>query len=288
MAAIAFFYQFIDNFAFLVLCAVGLAIIFGMMGVINLAHGEFIMVGAYATAVAAHAGVFLPVAMACGVLAAAILGIVLERLIIRRLYGRPLDSIIATWAISLILSQGMLVLAGPTMPGIPTPLGSFAIGSLTFSVYRIVLAGVALCVLAALYYLFTHTRYGVYARATIQVPDMACALGLDTGTVYSATFGIGAGLAGLAGALYAPTMTLAPTMGGGFVVPAFITVIVGGGDVLVGTAPAAGILSIVQSVLTSKYGTLIGQVGLLLAVILTIRILPKGISEWMSRRGSRV
>jgi len=286
MALIAFLYQFADSFAFLVLCAAGLAIIFGMMGVINLAHGEFIMLGAYATAISAHLGIPLPLAMACGTVAAAGAGIILERLVIRHLYGRPLDSIIATWAISLIASQGMLIIAGPTIPGIATPLGSFAIGNLTFSTYRILLVGAALCVLGSLYYLFVHTRYGIYARATIQAPDMARALGLNTDIVYCATFGLGAGLAGLAGALYAPTMTLVPTMGAGFVIPAFITVIVGGGDVLTGTAPAAGILGIAQSALTFKYGTLIGQVGLLLAVILAIRVLPRGISEWIARRAS--
>lgn len=286
MAAVAFLYQFADNFAFLILCAVGLTIIFGMMGIINLAHGELIMIGAYTTVATAHAGIPLPAAMAAGAACAALVGWILERLIIRHLYGRPLDSIIATWGISLIISQGMLVLVGPTMPGISTPFGSVAVGGLTFSIYRILLIMVATAILGILYVIFMHTRYGTYARATIQAPDIARALGLNTRWIYSVTFAFGAGLAGLTGALYAPTMTLAPNMGGGFVVPAFVTVIVGGADVLIGTAPAAGVLSAVQSALTSGYGTLIGQVGLLLAVVLAIRALPKGISEWLTRKGS--
>ena len=113
---------------------------------------------------------------------------------------------------------------------------------------------------------------------------MARALGLNTDAIYCATFGLGAGLAGLTGALYAPTMSLVPTMGSGFVIPAFITVVVGGGNVLAGTVPAAGLLGVIESVLTSSYGTLIGQVGLLLTVILAIRVLPKGISDWIARR----
>ncbi len=284
MSTIVFLYQFADNFAFLVLCAVGLAIIFGMMGVINLAHGEFIMLGAYITAVTAHFGLPLVVAIVVGTISVALIGSVLERLIIRHLYRRPLDSIIATWGISLIISQGMLIMAGPTLAGIPTPFGSVTAGGFTFSVYRLFLVAVAIAVLGALYYVFVHTRYGVYARATIQDPDIARALGLNTDVMYGLTFAFGAGLAGLTGALYAPTMTLVPTMGGGFVVPAFVTVIVGGGDVLVGTAPAGGVLSIVQSALTSQFGTLIGQVGLLLAVVVTIRVLPKGISDWIIRK----
>lgn len=284
MAIVGFLYQFADNFAFLILCAVGLAVIFGMMGIINLAHGELVMIGAYGTVAATRYGVPLPVAMLLGTLAAALVGIILERLIIRHLYGRPLDSIIATWAISLILSQGMLIVAGPSLASVPTPLGSFAVDGITFSVYRLLLVAVALAVMVLLYFIFLRTRFGIYARATIQAPEMASALGLHVEVIYSVTFGLGAALAGLAGALYAPTMNLVPMMGSAFVVPGFITVIVGGGDVLLGTGPAAGILGFVQSLLTSRYGTLIGQVGLLVSVILVIRVLPKGISDWIVRR----
>src|SRR5512141_2398774 len=109
--AYAFFYQFADAFAFLVLCGLGLAIIFGMMGVINLAHGEFIMCGAYVTVLGARAGLPLPFAMLAGTLAAGLVGLILELLIIRRLYHRLFDSIVATWALSLIATQGMLIVA---------------------------------------------------------------------------------------------------------------------------------------------------------------------------------
>jgi branched-chain amino acid transport system permease protein len=286
MSLLAFAYQFADSFAFLVLCASGLAIVFGMMGVINLAHGDFIMVGAYVTVFTAHAGLPLPLAMACGTVAAGAIGLVLERLVIRHLYGRPFDSIVATWAISLIAGQGMLIIAGPTMPSIGTPFGSFALGGVSFATYRLVFLAAALGELAAIYALFVHTRYGIYARATIQRPDIAGALGLDTARVYAATFGLGAALAGLTGALYAPTMSLVPTMGTGFVVQAFVTVVVGGGDVLLGTAPAAAILGAVQAWLTAQYGTLVGKVGLLLAVIFVVRAMPKGISGWIGSRRS--
>ncbi len=126
------------------------------------------------------------------------------------------------------------------------------------------------------------TRFGIYARATMQRPDVARALGLDTDRIYAATFCIGAALAGLTGALYAPTMTLVPTMGTGFIVQAFVTVVVGGGDVLVGTAPAAAILGAIQTWLTAAYGTMIGKVGLLLTVIIVVRVMPKGVSGWIN------
>jgi branched-chain amino acid transport system permease protein len=249
-----------------------------MMGVINLAHGEFIMAGAYVTATTARAGLPLPLAIVCGALGAGVIGIVIERLFIRRLYTRPLDTIVATWGISLIASQGTLILLGPSIPGIGTPLGSITYGGYSYSVYRIVLMAVAALLLLGLYLVFNATRFGILARATIQVPHMAAALGIDTGLIYSLTFGLGAALAGATGGLYAPTMTLVPTMGGTFIVEAFVTVVVGGADVFLGTAPAAAVLGFVKSTLTSWHGQLIGQVGLLLAVIVVIRVLPSGIS----------
>ncbi|WP_207482463.1 ABC transporter permease subunit [Arenibaculum pallidiluteum] len=282
-AVAASLFQFGDTFAFLVLSASGLAIIFGMMGVINLAHGEFIMCGAYVTVLASRAGLPLPAAILAGALAAGLAGMVVERLVVRHLYSRPLDTIVATWGISLIASQGTLILMGSTMQGVGTPLGSLEVGGYHYSGYRLVLIAVALALLLALYLFFNRTRFGVLARATIQVPHMAEALGVDTRRVYSLTFGLGAALAGLTGGLYAPTMTMVPTMGATFIVEAFVTVVVGGADVFLGTAPAAAVLGVVKAGLTAGYGQLFGQIGLLVAVIGFIRMLPKGISGFILR-----
>lgn len=277
----AAFYQFGDAFAFLVLSACGLAIIFGMMGVINLAHGEFIMCGAYVTVMATRAGIPLPLSILLGSLVAGIIGMALERLVIRHLYGRPLDTIVATWGVSLIATQGTLIVLGSTMQGVGTPLGSFVVGNLSFSTYRIVLIFAALAVLGGLYLLFNKTRFGILARATIQVPHMAEGLGVNTRHVYALTFGLGAALAGLTGGLYAPTMTMVPTMGATFIVEAFVTVVVGGADVFLGTAPAAVVLAVVKAGMTSWQGQLFGQIALLVAVILVIRLLPRGISGFI-------
>jgi branched-chain amino acid transport system permease protein len=271
-------YQFGDAFAFLVIASAGLAVIFGMMGVINLAHGEFIMCGAYVTAAVYRAGLPLPLAMLSGALAAGLIGMLLERLVIRHLYHRPLDSIVATWGISLIATQGVLILFGSTMQGTGTPLGSVQVGGLSYSVYRLVLMLSAVGLLLGLYLLFYRTRYGVIARATIQRPSMARALGVNTPRIYTLTFGLGAALAGLAGGLYSPTMTLVPTMGATFIVESFVTVVVGGADIFVGAAPAAALLAVVRTSLTAWYGQLFGQIGLLIAVIVVIRVLPGGVS----------
>ncbi|MEO6024047.1 MAG: branched-chain amino acid ABC transporter permease [Burkholderiales bacterium] len=283
---LAFLYQWGDAFTFLVLSAMGLAIIFGMMGVINLAHGEFVMCGAYVTVLTSRLNLPLPLCMLCGALTAGIIGIILERLVIRHLYHRLFDSIVATWAISLIATQGTLVFAGPSIEGIKTPFGSFMLGGYSFSSYRVVLMVIAVLVLISLYLLFMKTKYGVHARATIQNPDMARALGVNTNMIYSLTFGLGAALAGLAGALYAPTTTTVPTMGSAFIVQSFVTVVVGGANALVGTAPAAGILGVIQSGLVAAFGQTIGQIGLLVTVILVVRLLPKGLSGVFSRSGN--
>jgi len=252
--------------------------------VINLAHGEFIMCGAYVTVLSARAGLVLPLAMLAGTAAAGLVGYLLERHIVRRLYERLFDSIVATWAISIVATQGMLIVAGPSIEGIKTPWGSFEVGGLSFSVYRAILPLIALVLLAALYWLFVRTRFGVHSRATIQDASMAKALGVDTRSIYSKTFVLGAALAGLTGALYAPTMTAVPTMGTAFIVQSFVTVVVSGADVMLGLAPSAAILGFIQAALTGLHGQLIGQIGLLVTVIVVIRTIPTGLSGFFLRR----
>jgi branched-chain amino acid transport system permease protein len=280
----SFAYQFADVFAFLILAAAGLAIVFGMMGVINMAHGEFIMCGAYVTVGLVHAGLPLVPAQVLGTLAAGLAGVAVEWTIVRKLYKRPLDSLLATWGLSLIVTQGMLLIFGSSLAGIGTPQGSFSIGAYTFSTYRLVLFGCALAVLAVIYVVFMRTRFGIHARATMQNASIAQATGVRVGRVYALSFGLGAALAGFCGAMYAPTMTLMPTMGAAFLIESFVTVVVGGANVLLGTAPAGMLLAVVRTALNGWGGQIIGQIGMLLAVIVVIRLLPEGLSGWLARR----
>lgn len=277
-------YQFADVFAFLILSAAGLAIVFGMMGVINMAHGEFIMCGAYATTALVHAGLPLAAAQLGGVVAAGMVGVLVEFTVVRKFYKRPLDSLLATWGLSLMITQGMLLVFGSSIPGIGTPAGSFVVGDYTFSWYRVGVFVVALVALTVIYIVFMRTRFGVLARATMQNAAIAQATGVRVGKVYAMSFGIGAALAGLCGAMYAPTMTLIPTMGASFLVESFVTVVVGGANVLLGTAPAGLLLAGVRTVLNGWGGQIVGQIGMLLAVIVVIRLLPEGLSGWFGRR----
>ena len=176
--AFSVLYQFADVFSFLILSAAGLAIIFGMMGVINMAHGELIMCGAYVTVGLVHGGFPLPLAQLCGTLAAGVIGVVIELLLVRKLYKRPLDSLLATWGLSLVVTQSMLIIFGSSLAGIGTPPGSFTVGDYTFSTYRLVLIGGAIAALALIYFIFMRTRFGLHARATMQNAAIAQALGV--------------------------------------------------------------------------------------------------------------
>lgn len=271
-------YQFLDSFAFLVLAVAGLAVIFGMMGIINLAHGEFIMLGAYVFTLLAKASVPFVIAVIAAAVLVGIFGFIVDKLIISRLYGRPLDSVVATWGISLLLRQGILIILGPSIPGLTTPMGTFSVGASTYSVYRVVLAAISILVLFGMYFLFMHTKFGLHSRATMQSNQIAQSLGVNTKRMYSVTFMFGSALAGLCGALYAPTMTITPTMGQAFQNDSFVTVIVGGADPLTGVALSGGFLGVIQSVISIHFGTFFGKIGLLLVAIIVIRVLPKGLS----------
>ena len=277
-------YQFGDALSFLLLSAIGLAVIFGMMKIINLAHGEFITVGAYATVISGKVlHLPLPIAMAAGVLVTILFGLILEKLVIRHLYGRPLDSVVATWGISLIISQSFLVIFGPSYEGLQTPMGNFKLWDYSYSEYRIFLIFFSVSLLALLYILFMRTSFGALARATIEKPEIASSMGVNVKNVYSVTFAIGAGLAGVTGALYAPTMTIVPSIRQAFIVSAFITVVTAGASPFIGLVPAAAFLSTVQTSVTFFYKATIGIIALLFSVIIIIRFLPKGFSGLISK-----
>jgi urea ABC transporter permease protein UrtB len=268
----------------LVIVSIGLAVIFGMMGIINLAHGEFLMLGAYFTLTGVHVGLNLWIAMILASLAVGVLGLIIERLLIHRLYGRLADSMLATWGLSLILAQGVVIVFGPSTQGIATPLGNFRIGNYSISQYSLVLIAAALLLLALVFWVFTRTRYGAMARAATQLPHMAAAIGINTRTVNMWTFGFGAALAGAGGALLAPFAGVVPTMGQAYIARAFMTVIVGGAGVLTGTSMAAGLLGSVEYIVSYLSNPFLGQGALLVLAIVLLRIMPTGLSGYWGRQ----
>lgn len=286
-AVAALLYQYADSIALLALAAIGLIIIFGMMGVINMAHGEMMMIGAYATSFSYYAGVPAAVAVVLGGLGAGLAGIVLERLVIRRFYGRLLSSLVATWGLSLLLSQSALLALGPQIRTVPTPFGSFALGDLSFSYYRVFLCLAALSSIAAVWILFQYTSFGIRARATMENPRMARALGTDTERIYALTFGLGTALAGVAGGLFALTATIGPFYGQSYTAQAFITVVVGGAaNIFSGLVASVLSLAAVKTVFMAQFNILIGHVAMLVLAIVVIRLMPAGISDWIEKRRS--
>ncbi len=265
--------------ASLVIVSAGLAVIFGMMKVINLAHGEFMMLGAYATIVANKAGLNLWLAMfLVAPLAVGLIGVVLERLVIRRLYGRMVDTMLATWGLSLLLVGIVTSIAGNTTAGVSAPLGSFRVGAYSVSSYTLVIIAVAAVLAVAIRWVLLRTPWGLIARGTMQKPDMANALGISPTRVYSVTFAVGAALSGLAGALLAPLTGVVPTMGGAFVAKAFITVIGGGPAILAGLVSASALFGAINQVATFVTTPVFGEVALLFAAIVMLRLLPQGIT----------
>ena len=282
------FYQFGTNSAYLLLCALGLIVILGMMNIINLAHGELMMLGAYTATAAVQRGVPFPLAVIVAFFVVALFGAVLERLIVRRFYGRELGALVVTWGISLILSQGMLILLGPFMPAIQIPAGSLRFGQFSFSVYWLALIGTCVLVVGLLWWLYNRTTFGLQARAVMQNPAMARALGVNAGFIYMLTFSLGAGLAGFSGALLAPTTSIMPFMGQQFVAPAFITVVVGGAtNVIAGAVGSSLLLSLVRTPVGFLFGAFLGLVALLLAALIIIRLMPDGISAYLQKLQDR-
>ncbi len=278
-------YQILENTSFLILAALGMAIIYGMMDITNMAQGEFMLVGAYTTVLLVNkCGVPFIIAILCGTAATALLGYICDRIIFRKLYGRSLDSIVVSWGISIMLQQIIYIMFGPDIAGIDTPLGSFKIGNISYSWYRILLMVIAASVVAALAVLFKNTKFGLHSRATMQNREIASTFGVNTYKMNSMTFMLGSALAGLVGALYAPLMGLTPTYGTNFLVESFVTVVVGGANPLAGTVLAGTGLGIVDGSLSILGGTFVGRIGILLIAIVSIRILPKGFSGLVDKR----
>ena len=197
---------------------------------------------------------------------------------IKRLYHRILDCLLATWAVNVIIIQSVFLFVGSSQKGVPVPLGTFMVGGISYASYNLLVCILAVLVLAAVYCLFRHTTFGLRVRASMQNRNMAEALGTRTSSIYLVTFAIGSGLAGLTGAIYAPLMPITPFFGDGFLWRAFTVVIVGGGDPLLGPLLSSGALGAVYSVLNSVWGTLIASIGLLLVTMTFIRVLPRGFS----------
>ena len=272
----------------LLLAAAGLAITFGVMGVINMAHGEMVMLGAYTTFVVQqlfrdHApalfGLSLPLAVPLAFLVAGAVGIAIERGLIRFLYGRPLETLLATWGLSLILQQLVRSLFGPSNREVSTPdwmSGAFQLGGLTITWNRLVIILFAVVVVAALMAVLRFTALGLQMRAVTQNRRMAASMGIRTPWIDALTFGLGSGVAGIAGVALSQIDNVSPNLGQGYIIDSFMVVVFGGVGNLWGTVLGALTLGVVNKFLEPIAGAVLGKIAVLVLLILFIQRRPRG------------
>ena len=280
----------------LLLAALGLAITYGVMGVINMAHGELLMVGAYSTYLVQ--GLFrqhLPglldgyvvAAVPVAFVVAALVGVLMERTVIRFLYGRPLESLLATWGLSLVLIQAARVIFGPQNVEVANPEwmsgGVALVGDVVLPWNRIVIIGFAAFVLVLIWLLMQKTRLGMFVRAVTQNRAMAGCVGVPTARVDTLAFALGAGVAGLGGVALSQIANVGPAMGQGYIVDAFLVVVVGGVGQLAGAVWAALGLGLLSKALEGWAGAVIAKILVLVFIIVFIQKRPQGLFAMKGR-----
>lgn len=273
----------------LLLAAIGLAITFGVMGVINMAHGEMVMLGAYTTFVVQdvirqHAPLLfdasLLIALPLAFLIAGGVGILIERGIIRFLYGRPLETLLATWGVSLILQQAVRSIFGPTNQQVGNPSwmsGAVEVAGMSFTYNRLWIILFSLGVLALLMLLLKKTSFGLQMRAVTQNRQMAGAMGIRTTWVDAMTFGLGSGVAGIAGVALSQIDNVSPNLGQGYIIDSFMVVVFGGVGNLWGTLVGAMTLGIANKFLEPYTGAVLAKIFVLILIILFIQKRPRGL-----------
>ncbi len=273
----------------LLLVSLGLAIIYGVMGVINLAHGDFLMLGAYAVW-------FLESTFGLGLLPCLVLvffivgavGWLVERTLIRHLYGRPLDTILATWGVGIILQQAIRLSAGAQLRYVKMPdylVHPLHVLGIDISAYRLLIFGITIALVLATYVLIFRTSFGIRLRAVMQSAEIARCFGINNARVYALTFAYGAGLAGLAGALVSPLKSVAPDMGTNYIVDAFLVVVTGGVQSLFGTVASAGLLGEMSGWFAFLWNDTLARALVFFLVVVLIRFRPQGLFAMQMRRG---
>lgn len=274
----------LSSAAILLIAAMGLAVVFGLMGVINLAHSEFLMMGAYTALTVTKMGVPYLLSIPIAVAFTMVVGAVVEIFIISRLYGRLFDTMLATWGLSMVFLQLAVLIFGTATPSINLPQFNITIGDYSLAGYPLILIGVAVMMLLFIYLLMTKTVYGMKARASIQEPEMAQAIGIESSRVNMFTFSLGCGLAGFAGAVLLPIIPATPSMGFAFSVKSFLAVVVAGPVALTGTALTALGLGGGASITASFLSSVAGEVFFFIITALLLWLYPLGISAKWRRK----
>lgn len=273
--------------AILMIVAMGLAIIFGVAGVINMAHGEFIMVGAYTAAVVGQLGGNTFIAIPVAFVVVGLLGLAVERGIIQWIYDRPLETLLATWGVGIALQVIIKLIFGSELYYVGAPKildgGVRIIGLLPFPYYRMFLIVIAIVMLALTFYVIFKTDFGLKIRAVRRNRSMSGCLGIDTAKVDMMVFTFGSGLAGVAGAVVAPIKSVSPPMGFPYAVDSFMVLVLGGVGNLWGVAVGAGIIGEAETILSFLYNNVIGKLLVFIFIVVVIRVFPRGIFGYSER-----
>lgn len=269
----------VNYMAVLLLVSIGLVLIFGLMNVINLAHGEFFLIGAYGLWASQAAGLPFVIGVLVGALLAGLVGLVVEIVVISRMYERPLDTILATWGISIAIKQAITIAFGAQSKQIVAPLTQVvSVFGVEYSSYRLLVIAVSLAVALLVFLLLYRTRIGLAARAAMVNREIARAVGIDARRIDRAAFSLGTALAGLAGAVMAPLMSVDPQMGFGFVLPAFLSILVGGVATPAGAIWGTGLMGSSQTLVASIWNPVIAQIAVFTLAVVVIRLYPSGIT----------
>jgi branched-chain amino acid transport system permease protein/urea transport system permease protein len=262
----------------LMLVGLGLAVIFGLMGVINLAHGEFVTVGAFCVALVQGLGGTFWLGLLIAPVVGAALGYLLERSVIQHLYTRPLATILATWGISLILQQTLQLIFGAAPQKVDSPtVAAVSVFGASYPLYRLVLIALACALVATCHLAITRTRFGLDLRTVIQNREMAEALGIDTRRVYAVAFSVGAALAAVAGVLIAPLTAVVAQMGVNYLARSFFVVIVGGAGSLPGVVAGSAVVGGTETLLNYVIPATLSQALVLVLAVVIVRFRPNGL-----------
>jgi len=265
--------------AFLVLSSMGLAVVFGMMRVINLAHGEFVMLGGYTTLACYEAGLNIFFAMlVVAPIVVGIIGLIVERVVIRWLYGRMIDTMLATWGLSLLFVGLVTMVFGSSAKGVATPIPGYQMGDYLMGGYNLFIIAITIVLVCLMWVVLKHTRVGLVARGAMQNPEVASSLGYNPKTIYMLTFTAGAALSGLAGGILAPLTGLLPSSGGAYIAKAFITVITGGAAILSGVLSSGFLFGTINQLVSFAANPVMGEIAMLVLAIILLRLMPQGIT----------
>lgn len=265
--------------AILLIAALGLAVIFGVMKVINMAHGELIMIGAYtAYLVSTVAGLPFYISIIASFFVSGLVGLLMEVIVIRRLYGRPLETILATFGISIVLQQIVKIIFGTGAKSINNPIsGSIQLGTVVLPYFRLFIISVAIVLFLLTVFIMYKTKFGTQLRTVSQNRSMSECLGINTTRIDMLTFAFGSGLAGIAGAILAPMKTVSPTMGFDYLIDSFMVVVIGGIGSLFGTSLGSAIIGEANQLLSLGVSETMAKILVFVLIIVVIRFRPEGL-----------